>query len=171
MGYQDTFISIWRALTSVHIFRNELLRACWSHTPSKRPTAVEIVELLNSNPRLVSPCIDVPLASVQIERADDTDLGTKHGKLSAIATQKSRLQLIPPDARERSADAYSPMEGNGFNRFSRNETEEDLADGRGGISDPLIEDLPWQTESYNSEDMSPCVGSYVQAGYILVDHN
>merc|ERR1711892_44984 len=53
---------------------NELLRACWSHTPSKRPTAVEIVELLYNNPRLVSPCIDVPLASVQMERTDSLEL-------------------------------------------------------------------------------------------------
>merc|ERR1719431_1646182 len=79
---------------------NELLRACWSHSPAKRPTAVEIVELLNSNPRLVSPCIDVPLASVQIERADEADLGPRHGKQASLQYQKSKLQLIPSDVRE-----------------------------------------------------------------------
>merc|ERR1719320_786379 len=37
-----------------------LLRTCFSHTPTKRPTAAEIVELLLKHPRVVSPCIDVP---------------------------------------------------------------------------------------------------------------
>jgi len=140
---------------------NDLLRSCWSHTPSKRPTAGEIVELLNSNPRLVSPCIDVPLASVQIERADEADLGPRHGKPPSLQSQTSKLQLIPADVRERSQDtAYSPMKG------TRVFTEEELSDVQGGIGDPLIGD----NQSYTSEDMSPCVGSYVQAGYILVDH-
>merc|ERR1719206_1043587 len=83
---------------------NDLLRSCWSHTPSKRPTAGEIVELLNSNPRLVSPCIDVPLASVQIERADEADLGPRHVKPPSLQSQTSKLQLIPADVRERSQD-------------------------------------------------------------------
>ena len=33
---------------------------------SAAETAAEIAELLYNNPRLVSPCIDVPLASVQV---------------------------------------------------------------------------------------------------------
>ena len=43
-----------------------LLTSCWNRSPTKRPTAAEIAELLYNNPRLVSPCIDVPLASVQV---------------------------------------------------------------------------------------------------------
>ena len=141
-----------------------MLKSCWSHTPSKRPTAGEIVELLNSNPRLVSPCIDVPLASVQIERADEADLAPRHGKPASLQSQKSKLQLIPSDARERSPldtnnCAYSPMRGNTIPVL-----EEDLSDAQGGVGDPLIGD----TQSYTSEDI---VGSYVQAGYILVDNN
>ena len=48
--------------------RSLLLKNCWSYNSLKRPSAAEIVELLSNNPRLVSPSIDVPLASVQIER-------------------------------------------------------------------------------------------------------
>jgi hypothetical protein len=55
-------------------FRGSLLKSCWSRTATKRPTAAEIVELLYNNPRLVSPCIDVPLASVQMERTDSLEL-------------------------------------------------------------------------------------------------
>ena len=50
------------------LYRRILLKNCWSFNPVKRPNASEIVELLANNPRLVSPSIDVPLASVQIER-------------------------------------------------------------------------------------------------------
>ena len=151
------------------------MRACWSHTSSKRPTAGEIVELLNSNPRLVSPCIDVPLASVQIERADDIDLGTKHTRPSILATQKSRIQLTVSKVKDRSppeddSSSYSPMKGTERFKFPRNETAESLSVEAREISEPLIEDMQWQTESL-SGDLSPCVGSYVQAGYILVDHN
>ena len=146
------------------------MRACWSHTSSKRPTAGEIVELLSSNPRLVSPCIDVPLASVQIERADDIDLGTKHAKPSVLTSQKSRIQLIVSNVKDRSppddgSSAYSPMKGKERFKFPRNETEESVGVDNREISEPLIEDMQWQTES-PSGDMSPCVGSYVQAGYI-----
>ena len=53
-------------------FRSLLLHACWSYTPAKRPLAGEIVELLYNNPRLLSPCVGVPLASVHIEGMDET---------------------------------------------------------------------------------------------------
>ena len=59
-------------LTCCYVARGSLLRTCWSPTPTKRPSASEIVELLYNNPRLVSPCIDLPLASVQIERPEDS---------------------------------------------------------------------------------------------------
>ena len=52
-------------------------------TPTKRPSASEIVEVLGNNPRLVSPCIDVPLASVQVERTDSLEMiPTKMGLVS-----------------------------------------------------------------------------------------
>ena len=51
-----------------------LLKSCWHMTATKRPTASEIAELLSNNPRLISPCIDVPLASVQVERTDSLEL-------------------------------------------------------------------------------------------------
>ncbi len=50
------------------------MKSCWHTAPTKRPTAAEIVELLSNNPRLISPCIDVPMASVQVERTDSIEL-------------------------------------------------------------------------------------------------
>ena len=60
-----------------------MLQSCWDVTHTKRPSASEIVEVLGNNPRLVSPCIDVPLASVQIERTDSLEMiPTKMGLVS-----------------------------------------------------------------------------------------
>jgi len=41
--------------------------SCWNVDHSMRPTAPEIVDYLAMNPRIVSPCLDVPLSSVQLE--------------------------------------------------------------------------------------------------------
>lgn len=51
-----------------------LLSNCWDQIPTKRPSASEISELLGGSPRLVSPSIDVPLASVQVERTDSLEM-------------------------------------------------------------------------------------------------
>ena len=49
-------------------FRGSLLRNCWRSIPSQRPAASEIVDFFSLNPRLISPCIDIPLAAaVEIE--------------------------------------------------------------------------------------------------------
>lgn len=43
------------------------MKSCWQLDAKVRPTAKEIVEFLANNPRLVFPCLDVPLPSVQLE--------------------------------------------------------------------------------------------------------
>ena len=65
-----------------------LLKSCWNITATKRPTASEIVELLSNNPRLISPCIDVPLASVQVERTDSLELIPSVSKKSSLMMVK-----------------------------------------------------------------------------------
>ena len=149
--------------------------------PTKRPTAGEIVELLYSNPRLVSPCIDVPLASVQIERSDQLELIPKPKDLSGSVSQKSRPHLsikktqeTTSDEAEYSSNAYSPMHGP-MTHYPAPESD------TAGLSDPLIEDRQWDTEEYSStqdsysflgQDSSPYmpahVGSYVPPGYIAL---
>lgn len=51
-----------------------LLSACFSTNYIKRPTAKEIELFILNNPRLVTPCLDVPLASVQIPETDSDQL-------------------------------------------------------------------------------------------------
>ena len=144
---------------TLSLTRALLLRTCFSHTPTKRPTAAEIVELLLKHPRVVrylvlgtwylvlgtwkhgcdalpffyvhkyrylqilplelfSPCIDVPLASVQIERTDSlemmpkpkraTDTTSQRAKMPHLKTKPSK-ELNPED--QGYGSAYSPMNG------------------------------------------------------------
>lgn len=44
-----------------------LLLKCWSRAPQFRPHPAKIIEILKENPELVSPCLDVPAASVEVE--------------------------------------------------------------------------------------------------------
>lgn len=48
--------------------------SCWRTDHTKRPTAPEIVDFLATNPRILSPCLDVPLASVQIEHTGQLEI-------------------------------------------------------------------------------------------------
>jgi len=157
-----------------------LLRTCFSHTPTKRPTAAEIVELLLKHPRVVSPCIDVPLASVQIERTDSlemmpkpkraTDTTSQRAKMPHLKTKPSK-ELNPED--QGYGSAYSPMNGKDENlslgvreplmeSFCQDE-EQKMDDGTSSVTFP------------ESADSSPYilahVGSYVPAGYIMLDHS
>ena len=84
-----------------------MLRTCWSHTPTKRPTAGEIVELFYNNPRLVSPSIDVPLASIQVERSDSLEL------LPRIKHQQTGMKLNLKNSEESLIEERSelPLQG------------------------------------------------------------
>jgi hypothetical protein len=61
----------------MHIFfylRETLLKSCWHRTPSLRPQAAEVVELLTNNTRLIQPCVGIPLSSIQIEGSASLEL-------------------------------------------------------------------------------------------------
>ena len=69
-------------------------QSCWNMTATKRPTASEIVELLSNSPRLISPCIDVPLASVQVERTDSLELIPSVRKPSGSVSQVNKPGVV-----------------------------------------------------------------------------
>ena len=54
--------------------RERLIRSCWTVDHTKRPSAPEIVEFLATNPRLLFPCLDVPLSSVQLEHTGQMEI-------------------------------------------------------------------------------------------------
>lgn len=51
-----------------------LMKACWNISYKKRPTASEIAEFISNYPRLITPCLDVPLASVQMAETESDEL-------------------------------------------------------------------------------------------------
>ncbi|EFA03677.1 hypothetical protein TcasGA2_TC013779 [Tribolium castaneum] len=51
-----------------------LLKSCWHQDPKMRTRASEIVEFLANNPRLIVPCLEVPLASVQLEDTNQLEI-------------------------------------------------------------------------------------------------
>lgn len=50
------------------------MKSCWHRTPSLRPQAAEVVELLTNNTRLIQPCVGIPLSSIQIEGTNSLEL-------------------------------------------------------------------------------------------------
>ncbi|KAK9510835.1 hypothetical protein O3M35_005535 [Rhynocoris fuscipes] len=57
-----------------------LIKSCWNKEYKKRPQASEIVEFLANNPRLISPCLDVPLSSVQMEDTGQLEMSPNNDK-------------------------------------------------------------------------------------------
>ena len=167
--------------------RGQLLRSCWSPTPTKRPSASEILELLTNNPRLISPCIDVPLASVQIERTDSLELlpiskksPTHATIIGTLDTVDGKVNLVGSKARADTKNGYySPMHAKisaggptpGLTRLLGQGLEAGdtggyyRPDNQAGAetSDPLLAGA--------REDHQLTVGSYVQPGYIYVCDN
>ncbi|KAJ8916169.1 hypothetical protein NQ315_016308 [Exocentrus adspersus] len=52
-----------------------LIKSCWVKEPKDRHKASEIVAFLANNPKVVEPCLDAPLASVQLEDSNQAELG------------------------------------------------------------------------------------------------
>jgi len=74
-----------------------LLKACWTLEPTKRPQSSEIVEFLANNPRLISPNLDIPLASVQLEQSElEIEIPDKLNR----KMPKKKKEIYPGENRE-----------------------------------------------------------------------
>lgn len=71
-----------------------LMNACWNLSYTKRPTANEVVEFIHQHPKLVTPSLDVPLASVQIAETDSDQLELLPG-LRRVDSHTRDLQNEP----------------------------------------------------------------------------
>lgn len=167
-----------------------LLRSCWSITPTKRPTGGEVAELLGNNPRLVSPCIDVPLASVQIERTDSLEMIPNMRKPSGSISQtnkpamRKRMREHSKESKDSGTEAtpsgaYSPMNGQPLHPMlspphtlirGDASTHTSSSCGYSSAKDPLL-----HSDSDRISDGSVYLNTagssnYVPPGYIVLDH-
>lgn len=73
-----------------------LLKACWSQEAKKRPTAAEVFDYITNYPRLLTPCVDVPSASVEMSEieSDEVELLPKSRKCSPFRCD-STLDILP----------------------------------------------------------------------------
>lgn len=76
--------------------------SCWNRDHTERPTAPEIVDFLAMNPRILSPCLDVPIASVQIDHTGQFDL-----QIDNILQRKFSLSWPP---QTNTCSSTSPIE-------------------------------------------------------------
>jgi len=136
-----------------------LLRSCWSRTPTKRPTAGEIVELLSNNPRLISPCIDVPLTCVQIERTDSLEMGPLMSNTRSSKRDREDLSYSPM-----TGSLYSPLGGSAFSPMNGSHINGKQSPG----GRPEVQPLMNTSEDQGMYDGG--TGSYVPPGYIVLDH-
>lgn len=75
--------------------REVLLRQCWVHDHKKRINASDVVEVLANNPRLIAPCLDVPLASVQMEDTAQLELNLpEKTRKCSVALSKQRQRSL-----------------------------------------------------------------------------
>lgn len=51
-----------------------LMNACWNLSYKKRPSACEVADFISNYPKLVTPSLDVPLASVEMPETDSDQL-------------------------------------------------------------------------------------------------
>ena len=155
------------------------MRTCMSHTPTKRPTAGEIVELLYNNPRLVSPCIDVPLASVQVERSDSLELLPKQRKPSGSVSQKSQTHIKVTTAKDNkpsdfsfNSGEYSPMHAPNTSALIPMAVHKDglTTDTAGLVEEDEHSDMK-ESSSFLGHDRDAYIGSYSPPVYIELDHS
>lgn len=76
---------------------------------SKRPTAPEIVDFLATNPRIIAPCLDVPLSSVQLEHTAqlDVQLSEQNNRKFSISWPSRNGEL--PSLQNESKSLNSPL--------------------------------------------------------------
>lgn len=118
---------------------------CWRKDSTKRPTAPEIVDFLATNPRILAPCLDVPLASVQIEHTGQIELQlTENNRKFSLSWPPQHPTTIS------STSGSSPLE----------------------VPSPLLLDINCHDEKQNHQDplLGDIVGDLDSSRPLLLNH-
>ena len=85
------------------------MRNCWRDIPSHRPTAPEVVELLDLNPGLVSPCLDTPLAGVEMVEMERSP--TPQARSQETSSQEKSAFYLPMTVETGSVEVECDCDG------------------------------------------------------------
>lgn len=86
-----------------------MLRSCWYRIPVKRPPVLQIIEHLVNHPRLISPCLDGPQSSVQIEDTVSLEMRIPDKSRKSSLSINNRLQNMASSSRKRSMSGNMVM--------------------------------------------------------------
>ncbi|XP_042206983.1 receptor-type guanylate cyclase gcy-1-like isoform X2 [Homarus americanus] len=86
-----------------------LLKTCWHRVPSRRPQVLQIIEHLIAYPRLISPSLDGPQSSVQIEDTVSLEMRIPDKTRKLSLSINNRLQNVASSSRKRSMSGNMVM--------------------------------------------------------------
>ncbi|XP_069957661.1 insulin-like peptide receptor [Cherax quadricarinatus] len=86
-----------------------LLKTCWNRNPMRRPQVLQIIEHLINYPRLISPCLDGPQSSVQIEDTVSLEMRIPDKTRKLSLSINNRLQNVASSSRKRSMSGNMVM--------------------------------------------------------------
>lgn len=88
--------------------------SCWNVDHTKRPSAPEIVDFLATNPRIIAPCLDVPLSSVQLEHTAQLDIQlSENNRKFSISWPSQRLDFQTQESKSLNSPTSLLLDLNG----------------------------------------------------------
>uniref|UniRef100_A0A6A7G3L5 Gamma-aminobutyric acid type B receptor subunit 2 n=4 Tax=Hirondellea gigas TaxID=1518452 RepID=A0A6A7G3L5_9CRUS len=105
----------------IHPLLETLLIQCWLFSPSRRPTAAQVVNILNANTELVTPCLDSPQGSVEAETGNTALLQPSNPRASirpapTTTSLSRRLSLHPQRHQQSNGVTHSSMSALHYSR-------------------------------------------------------
>ncbi|KAL7648141.1 UNVERIFIED_CONTAM: hypothetical protein RMT77_000042 [Armadillidium vulgare] len=73
-----------------------ILIKCWARVPDERPQFSDLIDLFSKYPRLITPCLEVPLASVQTNDSDSLEIGIDPTRRISVAKGILKSTPAPP---------------------------------------------------------------------------
>lgn len=89
-----------------------LLMSCWSKCPQDRPTFNEMAETLTMWPRLITPCLEVPSAAVQLNDTDSLEIVLPAADQPCRRSSAPTARLPNPRVRHTSGGDSIPASSN-----------------------------------------------------------
>ncbi|CAH2104095.1 unnamed protein product [Euphydryas editha] len=89
-----------------------LIKSCWQHDYKARPTACEVAAFLADSPRLLAPCLDVPLDALPLDDEPPWRVPRERAEARWVSWAAPASQAT--DTTYLSAEAPAPRETDGF---------------------------------------------------------